>query len=624
MVDEQVLAFAREELDTFLDRLGVQADIQLALATEKGVSLPVKDPKLDDAIAISVHDRAGYIVGSNARSVLIGVYRLLAEWGVRWVRPGKNGTFCPSHTTAPDVSLTEYADKRHRTMCIEGAVSLENVLDMIDWLPKVGMNGYYIQFNDAFIFFDRWYSHRGNPLRQAEPFSYDTALHYVDIMVREIKRRGLLLHRMGHGWTCEPFGVPNHGWDPVDPATFPPEYVRRCALVKGERRVWRDMPIATQLCYSDPTVRRTIAQAVLRYAKEHPETDVIHFWLGDFFNNTCECENCTKYRYSDYATAMVNDITDLLQEEGIDTQIVFSCGYNQAHPPIHEKLHHPAQTMLMFAPISRTFATPFPDGYRLKEIPPYMVNAFDNPRSVDENLAYLYQWEQYYTGDVVDFDYHLMWDHILDAGGEGIARVLYEDIRHFDALGIDSFISCQLQRNSFPTSIAMTVMAKTLWDKHVGMDAVRQELYAAAFGEEMAAQMKEYFSVLSRGFSIGAIRSQVTVERDAFRRDLQAAVAAIDRMTPVIAEKTDAQTDPCRRESWALLAYHARIYGTLGRSILASLSGDREEGARLRDASARIAWESEEAVQGALDCLFYDDMTRERINLDGPTAFVDF
>lgn len=616
-----VLEFARKELDAYLARLGVEANITLALADDIGVSLPVENPKLDDAIAIDVRNRRGYIAGSNERSVLIGVYRLLSEWGVRWVRPGKNGTFCPDSTTAPDVTLTEHAHKRHRTMCIEGAVSLENVLDMIDWLPKVGMNGYYIQFNDAFIFFDRWYGHRGNPFREAEPFSYETSLQYVDVVVREIKRRGLLLHRMGHGWTCEPFGIPNHGWDPVDPADIPPEYPGYCALVNGKREVWKNMPIATQLCYSNPVVRDVIANGVLQYAKDHPETDVIHFWLGDYANNTCECEECTKYRFADYAVMMVNDITERLRQEKIDTQIVFLCYYNQAHPPIHEPLLHPEQTMLLFAPISRTFAQSFPDGYRQTEVPPYEVNAFNNPRSVDENLAYLYQWKQYYTGDVADFDYHLMWDHILDAGGEGIARVLYDDARHFDALGINSFISCQLQRNSFPTSIAMTIMAKTLWNQNADMEDVRQELYAASFGEDMAETMKDYFAALSRGFSIGAIRSQLPVDRAVFRQNLTEAIEAMERMTPVIERERAAQTDPCRRESWDLLACHARIYGSFGRAILAFLDGNREEGKRLRDESARIAWENEEIVQGALDCMFYDDMTRWRVNLDGPVAY---
>ncbi len=619
-----VLAFAREELAKYLDRLSVKAEIALGLFAEFGLSCEVHDPYFDDAFSISVQNGHGYIAGSNERSVLIGVYRLLAEWGVRFVRPGKNGTYYPPSIKACDVHLTEAAAKRQRVMCIEGAVSLENVLDMIEWLPKVGMNGYYIQFKDAFIFFDRWYSHRGNPQREAEPFSPAVAEGYVEIMTKEIKRRGLLLHRMGHGWHSDPFGIICHDWDPVDPATIPKDYLDLCALRDGKRGLCRNMPAFTQLCYSNPRVRQTMVGAVLAYAKQHPETDVIHFWLADYFNNTCECEHCTKYRVSDYYLDMVNDVTEQLHRDGLKTQIVFGCYCNNAHPPVRATLTSPENTMLMFAPISRTFAEPFPAGYPIKETPPYRVNGFDTPRSVEENLAYLYNWTQYYHGDVVDFDYHLMWDHIFDAGGEGIARVLHEDAKNFDALGINSFISCQLQRNSFPTALAMTAMAKTLWSKDADFDAIRQELYTASFGEEMAEEMGEYFATLSRGFSIGAIRSQIPVERAVFLSDMQAAVAAIERMAPVIAQHAAAETDLCRRECWQLLIHHGKIYGLLGRAIVAHLLGKREEYDSLLADSVRVAWECEDEVQGALDCMFYGDMMYDHLNLDGPKAFDDF
>jgi hypothetical protein len=321
---------------------------------------------------------------------------------------------------------------------------------------------------------------------------------------------------------------------------------------------------------------------------------------------------------------MVNDVTEALHQSGIKTQIVFTCGCNKAHPPVHTKLARPENTMLMFAPISRTFAEPFPAGYPIKEVPPYRVNGYDTPRSVEENLAYLYNWRQYYTGDVVDFDYHLMWDHIFDAGGEGIARVLHEDARNFDALGINSFISCQLQRNSFPTAIAMHAMARTLWNKNTDFEALRRELYEASFGKEMAGAMGNYFATLSRGFSIGAIRSQIEVDRAQFRKEMAEAVDAIACMAPTVAACAARETDPCRRECWALLVHHAAIYGRLGRAIIAFLDGKREEyDAWLAD-SCRTAWECENEVQGALDCMFYHDMMYDHLNLDGPKAFDDF
>lgn len=619
-----VIAFAQEELERYLALLGVRAEIRLGLLEDFGLDDPVADPFWDDAYAIRVTGQKGYAAGSNGRSVLFAVYRLLEEWGIGWVRPGANGTYIPKTSAAPDLDIFEVAAKRHRTMCIEGAVSLENVLDMIEWIPKRGFNGYYIQFNDAFIFFDRWYSHRGNPLKQPEPISYDQALENVGIMIREIKKRGLLLQRMGHGWTCDPFGVPNRGWDPVDPETIPQSYKDLCALVNGERQVWKNMPIATQLCYSNPKVANTIAKGILDYIEQNPDTDVIHFWLGDYFNNTCECPECTKLHFSDYAVRIMNLVTNELEARGLKKCISFSCGYNTGWPPKDTQISHPENLLLTFAPIARTFGETFPEGFRKTEILPYAVNDFRLPRSVEDNLAFLYQWEQYYKGDTADFDYHLMWDHILDAGGECIARVLHEDIRNFASLGMNGFISCQLQRNAFPTSVAMTVMGKTLWNNDTDFDQTRRDLYGAAFGEEAAERLCDYFAVLSRGFDIGALRSQKPVEREQLTADMTAAVAAMEEMEGYIAAALSAETDGCRRESWELLELHRQIYGDLGRSVLAYLAGDKERSRELQEQSVAAAWANEDKLQKVLDCMFYADMTRSRINLDGPIAFSDF
>ncbi len=616
-----VIKYAREELDKYLSLLGICADIMLCLFDEKDiVDENVKDAFYDDAIEISVKDGKGYIAGSNERSVLIGVYRYLSELGVKFIRPGKNGTYIPSDCKAIDVVFHEAADKRHRTICIEGGVSLQNVIDMVDWLPKVGYNGYYIQFNDAFIFFDRWYSHRGSPYIKPEPFSVEKSLEYVDIVIKEAKKRGLLIQRMGHGWTCEPFGIPNHGWDPVSADEIPESYIDICALVNGERKVWLNSPMATQLCYSNPYVRKTMIDGVINYILEHRDADIIHFWLGDYPNNTCECPNCIDVNLADFLVMMVNDITDKMEELRLNNKIVLLIYYNTANPPAVERVKAPDKTILMFAPISRTFGKAFPDEFKVKSIPKYKVNSFDLPRSVDENLAYLHAWEQCYDGDIVDFDYHLMWDYILDAGGECIAKVLNQDAKNLDKLGMNGFISCQIQRNFFPTSIAMTTLAKTLWNKDAEFEDIKSELYTAAFGDDSAEMLCKYFATLSKAFDIGSLRSQVESDRDAMKANMQSAVDAMEEIKPVIASHLDV-TDPTQRESWELLKIHTDIYQTLGRGILLMLDGDKEGGTKLREESIDIAWRSEEEIQGVLDCLFYQDMTRGRINLEGAVPF---
>lgn len=617
-----VREFAMCELNKYLEILDVNAEIKLGLLSDFGYDIQVEDPFFDDAFAISVKDKCGHIAGSNERSILFGVYRLFEEWGIDWIKPGPFGTHYPEKCDAKDVIIVEKAAKRHRIMCIEGACSIENCLDMIEWLPKRCFNGYYIQFDNAFIFFERWYAHRRNPYKEPEEFTVEKSYEYVKQMTEEIKKRGLLLHRMGHGWTCEPFGVPNMGWDPVDPATIPKEFNDICALVKGERKCWKDIPVRTQLCYSNPYVQKTMVDAVLKYVHENPETDVVHFWLGDDINNTCECEECTKLHYSDYYVNILNQITEEFVKEGIDKKVVFSTGYNKQCPPKEIKLKHPDRAIMMFAPITRTYGESFPKEFKIKTSHEYKVNGFDCPTSVDENLAMVYNWEQYTDADYVDFDYHLMWDHLLDAGGECISRVIYEDIRNFDSLGFNGYISCQLQRNAFPTSLAMTVMGKVLWNDDVDFDGIRRKLYAASFGEKSVESLCDYFAILSQAFNPGVLRSQTPKAPEIFRNDMEAALKAMVDFENYIDAHLEV-ADEVHKNSWELLKIHKAIYYWVGMSALAKLDENKALADEYHKTVKQIIFENEDKIQSVYDCMHGESVTDYRINMKGMIAFTD-
>jgi len=355
-----VIGFAREELEKYLKILNVNAQIELGLFEKFGEYIEVEDSSKDDAYIISIKDKNGFIAGSNQRSVIFGVYRLLEEWGITWVRPGPNGTKYPEKCEAVDVEIREAASNRNRIMCIEGAVSFENVLDMIEWMTKVGFNGYYIQFTNGYVFFDRWYSHMKSTVKQPEPISQEQATEYVEIMTREIKKRGLLLHRMGHGWHCRAFGVPDAGWYQYDDKDIPKEYVEICAMVDGVRKCWNNRPLQTQLCYSNPYVIEKMTDEVLNYALEHPETDAIYFWLGDG-GQFCECEECSKLSKTDNYINMVDVITRKLKEHNVKSQVIFS-GVARGVPE-KKWIENTENCMLMFAPINRTMAYTFPENY---------------------------------------------------------------------------------------------------------------------------------------------------------------------------------------------------------------------------------------------------------------------
>ena len=187
--DNITVAYAADELHNYLSRMDRTARISRIAARsydEKNAQalyigcdaafahlLPkVEDPRRDDAVYINVSGGAGIITGTNPRSVLIAVYRYLRALGCAFLRPGKDGDIIPacSPQTTP-VYIAEAASYRHRAVCIEGAVSYEHVADMIDFLPKIAMNGYFVQFKKPYEFFERWYQHGTNPTMPAEPMT---------------------------------------------------------------------------------------------------------------------------------------------------------------------------------------------------------------------------------------------------------------------------------------------------------------------------------------------------------------------------------------------------------------------------------------------------------------------
>jgi len=122
----------------------------------------------------------------------------------------------------------------------------------IDFLPKLGMNGYFVQFNVPHNFFNRWYEHQSNPTIPGETLSIEDVEHMWTHLEEEIFKRDLMYHAMGHGWTSIPFGIEGD-WDSYS-EEIAPEIKQYFAEVNGKRELW-NRPKDTNLCFSNPQVR---------------------------------------------------------------------------------------------------------------------------------------------------------------------------------------------------------------------------------------------------------------------------------------------------------------------------------------------------------------------------------
>jgi len=610
---DPTIRFAARELKSYLTRMTGQSvvlrssgsrGIRLGLIGEfaQAPEVSVEDPTLDDAIYIDVSGGSGVIAGINPRSVLLAVYRYLTELGCRWVRPGEDGEFVPRVGSLRPVKASETPSYRHRGICIEGAVSEEHVRNIVDWAPKLGFNAYYIQFREAHTFFDRWYSHETDPAKQHKSISIEKARRHTAAVVREIKKRGMVYHAVGHGWTCEPFGISGLGWEQSDQK--PTKKVRQyLAQVNGKRELWGGIALNTNLCYGNPEVRRLVTEEIANYAQAHPEIDIMHFWLADGSNNNCECELCTKARPSDFYVMMLNELDALLTKRGLATKIVFLIYVDLLWPPEREKIANPDRFILMFAPITRTYSKSFATDAPLPKLPPFERNKLEFPHSVEENLAFLKAWQKGFPGDSFDFDYHMMWDHFKDLGYAAVADILAQDMRGLRNIGINGMVSVQVQRAFFPSGLPMTAMGRVLWDRDVPYTKVVSDYYASAFGPDGKAARK-YLEKLTELFDPVYIRGEKPAVDPAAARRFRKIEGVISRFRPTIERNAHSESE-CWEKSWDYLRHHAAICETLAPALEARARGDKPAARAAWEETKQYALANEAIIHPALDVYFF-------------------
>ena len=607
----QALAFAAAELKDYLERM---------LAEEAGAwpaVLAVRPgrPAEPDRFSVRLTTDGGDVTGSSGRAVLLGVYDLLRCLGCRFLAPGRENEIIP--LIRREDLILDYAHQasfRHRGVCIEGANSRENVLDFIDWLPKAGFNSFFLQFKVPYAFYARWYHHEKNPLRQPEPYGMADGLADMEDAERELRRRGLLLHKVGHGWTGEVLGYETAAWEEARPLAE--ERRPFAALVNGRRELHLGIPADTNLCLSNPDAAKRFEDLAVEYAKHHPDVDYLHIWLADEYNNVCECGRCRRTTPSDQYAALLNAIDRRLRLEGLDTHLVFLLYQELLWPPVKERLHNPERFVLMFAPISRTFG----ESYRLgdgtaRPLPAYVRNRIALPADLEENLAFLRGWQEQFQGDGFVYDYPLGRAHFGDFGYLHIARVIYEDVRKLDRLGLNGYISCQELRAGLPNTLPNYVMGRILLDRETGFDEIVDEYFSAAYGSgwELA---KACLSALSELQLCDYLNGKGPRQDAPPAVRLERIGACCARFRAELARRVPGG-DPVQEGFWTRLGYHLEYTALLARAMGHLARGENEQSKEAWESMREFICRGEERFQPWLDVYRILEVTEKYTGL-GP------
>ncbi len=520
-----VIDFAAEELKKYLRMMMPEAGdlaINYAPGSTDGLRLgllsdfsldesEVDDPVLDDVVHIDTDTEGGILAGSNPRSVLFAVYRYLKLNGCRFLYPGVDGELIPVRDIEPQ-KYHHKAHMRYRGQSSEGTEYAQCMLESIDFYAKLEMNTFMLEFDNPFVYYDRYFSHHNNEANRApEPITYDTAKQYKRLCEVEMAKRGLQFHDMGHGWTAEPFGISSKkGWT-ADAVELTDEQRRHLALFEGKRDLYRGIALNTNLCMSNPETRALVVKSIVEYSASHSNVTYLHVWLADGTHNHCECEECIKRRPSDYYIMMMNEADEALTAAGLDTKLVFICYIDTMFAPETEVIKNPDRFSLLYAPITRSYTK----GLSKENIPapaPYLRNKWEMPKSAEENAAFLLDWQRLWKGNCFTFEYHF-WKHTAyDPGQMTLARRIFDDIRDLPAIGLSGIVENGSQRVYFPSSLALYVYAEALLNAEVTFDEICEDYFSHTYGEEWKA-VRDYLESISEKIDFAFMEGEATTDR---------------------------------------------------------------------------------------------------------------
>ncbi|MBR3761617.1 MAG: DUF4838 domain-containing protein [Lachnospiraceae bacterium] len=557
----------------------------------------LNDPFIEDIIDVDVKDCTGYIGGSNPRSVLMGVYKYCTSAGCRFIRPGVDGEYIP-HADLYNHSfrLRKKADYPFRGECCEGAISYEHMRDTVYWMPKVGMNMYMIEGIVPYTYMHKWYGHIGNTkLRQKGQVTDNEMLtEYIRLLEQDIKKVGLQLHTLGHGWMFRKLGVEN-GPSEEQQAALREGDKKYLALIKGKRELYGGSSFYTHFCYSNPEARKILVDTIVEYIQEKPYMDFVHVWLADAPNNQCECENCVKMQPSDHYVQFLNELDEALEAMESKTRIAFIGYVETERPPQKLTLYNSGRFVFLSA-----IGLHYEKGYKkiteapLAEEPEYKVNNF-HPAPDTVRMKWRMDWKKACNNiPNVIFEYRFYTDMYCDLGHMQISRETYRDMRDLADVGFEGCMNDQTHRMYMPTSLPLITMGETLFDRKLNFDKLAEDYFEGAFGTD-GNLCRVYLEKLSEllcpsNFRVGgssgveeAALGDIETQAMCWMNNKEVSEKAaripahLAEFLPVIDRNIALATDPARLLSWRYLKYHSKICSYFAELLLAGAEGRKEE-----------------------------------------------
>ena len=602
---ESAVAFAVDELNAYLRKMDPTLHVEEFLCETYeeyleeptnsivvGVDIGV-EKAADDQICISIENGKGVITGPNPRSVLFSVYRLLYLMGCRFPSPELSSEVIPAKKFTPaDFTYTHNSVPafRHRGVDSGGTVDYQAVANFINWMPKLGLNSYFIEYLYPVQNFARAYKQDGETVSRLESRRIQKRLE------DEIKKRDMDYHAAGHNWQNDPFGIPGDTYGKREGFQIPEDVKNYVALVNGKRELIHGNPLETNMCYTNPEVRKIMIDAMVQYCLDNPRVDYLHVWLSDGANGMCECENCRKSTAADQYLVLLNELDERMTEMGIPTKVVFTHYCDLYWPPETERFRNPDRFAFV-ASLAHSYSKPLNRFDREPNVQPYKLNQNRIPKTNEDSITSMRMWQEIFKGDSFLFDFNQIWDHYKDPGYMACARRITEDAIVLKELGLNGLYSCQFNNVGFPSWLPSYCHGLTMWDPTLTFDEIADEYFTAIYGDT-ADKARAWLEELSERFDPPYLRHEKPRRSPEHVKRYLELEADIRKKLPELEEL--AKTS----EPWSRLAYHAKLSAQLARA----LSCYADSNLQVRDEMEKLkamAYERWDEVFDYMDVLFY-------------------
>lgn len=471
----------------------------------------------EDSFTLKSFDGKLRITGSNARSVLYGVYKYLKSFGYAFLYPGEEGQIIPEKPafTIDGFDLTEKADRPFRGLAFRPSCKpegkekrlqyLKEAFDLISFMAKNQYNLFFMEGYDVERPGDRYSVIDGErPIQHVEYLlkgkSWEERAEIAKMqykVVEEARRHGFLIERGGHGWN---YGVPEHY---AVNHHISVEEAKKILKAKGKINAQAEVAVSTwfQLCLGEEEVREIYADHIVSFLMEHRnEMDIAAIWMGDGFDNKCQCERCIRQPFSDLYLDIFRRVA--LKVKKVMPEMMLECliYFESLEPPTKNWLEGLDNVILNLAVWSQCYFHHLDDpACRLPDwVPDYRNNA-THDRPNDKRIINYDQYKPYegwrkvlgnghkcLIFNYITYEKHALTRHFMSYDVRPLFEYSLEDLDRFNIHGmVDCQCHCSWDK---PANLQLYAAGRILWNKNDNdPKAIRRELFAKLYGEKAPA-----------------------------------------------------------------------------------------------------------------------------------------